>query len=252
MNRLTPTDEHLVVSRLPKDVRAIMRSDPRIMVGGGFIRATIAGEKPSDIDLFGPSKEVLKSAATAIALERKGRIHETDNAFTVLAPPRMPLQFISRWVYDDPERLIAEFDFTICQAVVVCTEAVRPALAIGEDPARVRMVFRSVCSEGFYSDLAARRLVYTFPQREEDAGGSLLRVRKYLARGYNIQVGSLGGVISRLMSGVRFDSDQVHTDERFRAKVITGLLREVDPMLVVDGVEIIDEHERVEGVEAEP
>ena len=34
----------------------------------------------------------------------------------------------------------------------------------------------------FYPDLAARRLVYTAPVRDEEAGGSLLRVRKFIER----------------------------------------------------------------------
>ena len=98
-------------------------------------------------------------------------------------------------------------------------------------------------SNGFYPDLAAHRLVYTFPKREEAVGGSILRVRKFLQRGYNIQAWSLAGVISRLLIAVEKDSILAKNGEQGLTKVITGLLREVDPLVVVDGVEAVDEHE---------
>ena len=46
-----------------------------------------------------------------------------------------------------------------------------------------------LCNIRFYPDLAARRLVYTSPLRNEDAGGSILRVLKFYQRGYRIPHG---------------------------------------------------------------
>lgn len=227
MNNLLPTDVHFIVSRLPKDIREVLQTKP-LFLGGGFIRATIAGEHASDIDLFGETVDKLKLIALELANKRKGRVHETKNAITLLAPPRLPVQFITRWLYNDASKLVESFDFTIAQAAIWFSEE----------------KWCSMCSERFYPDLAARRLVYTFPQRNEDAGGSMLRVRKFLARGYNIQASSLGKVISRLIYGLDEDylrgtaRDEVHT-----GKVITGLLREVDPLAVIDGIEALDEHE---------
>ena len=164
------TDLNFVCSRIPKDLRNLMMKDyPMLMIGGGFIRATIAGEKPSDIDIFGPNKEVLKAAAMALALKRGARLHESDNAFTILAPPRIPAQFIYRWVFDHPAALIGTFDFTICQAALYIKEC-----PLENSESTVRK-WDSVISEDFYRDLAARRLVYAHPLRNEDAGGSLMR-----------------------------------------------------------------------------
>ena len=70
----------------------------------------------------------------------------------------------------------------------------------------------------------------------------MLRVRKFLKRGYSIQAGSLAGVIARLVSSLDFRGGY---DEKDAAKVITGLLREVDPLRIVDGVELVDEHQAV-------
>jgi hypothetical protein len=88
-------------------------------------------------------------------------------------------------------------------------------------------------------------LVYLQPIRNEDAGGSMLRVLKFYQRGYRIPIDSLGQVISRLMTGV--DISRIHTeqkkfdkdseipglvfDEQQLSKVVTGLLREVDPLI---------------------
>ncbi len=231
MIELTHQDLHFVLTRLPKDVQQLLREN-RLFLGGGFIRETLTGGKPNDIDLFGPSAEVLSLAAQVLQAKRNARLHTTPNAITVLAPPRMPVQFIKRWLYAEAHKVVESFDFTVCQAVIWFADE----------------RWHSLVAETFYSDLAARRLTYTFPQREEAAGGSIMRVRKFLARGYNIQATSFAGVIARVASGVRgFDS----LEERQRAKVIAGLLQEVDPLLVVDGVEIADEHEEKQALAEE-
>ena len=225
--RLTQNDVHFVVSRLPRDVRDLMQKRP-IFLGGGFMRATIAGEKPADIDLFGNSKEMLDNAANEILANRPGANRSTtENAITIYQSPRLPVQFITRWLYDDPVKVAESFDFTIAQAVIwyeCCKE--------GHSP------WTSWASDGFYQDLAARRLVYTCPARNEDAGGSLLRVRKFLSRGYNIQPPALAAVIARLMAGVRDNVDV--RDEKATSTILEGLLREVDPMTIIDGQPITD------------
>lgn len=220
MTTLTPADLHYVLSRTPKDIRALMTAN-KLFLGGGFIREVVAGNAPKDIDLFGPDKQMLRTTAAALGTERAGRAFFTDNAITVLAPPRLPVQFISRWLYDKAEDVMASFDFTVCQAVIWFEN----------------QAWHSLVSDSFYSDLAARRLTYTFPMRDEEAGGSMMRVRKFLGRGYNIQAASLAGVIARVAGGV---NGWALLDERGRARVIGGLLQEVDPLSVIDGVDFVD------------
>lgn len=226
---LTKTDLELVVTRLPKDVRELMVTHTGLMVGGGFIRSTIAGERVSDIDLFGPAKSLLRLAALSLSTSRSGKLHSSDNAYTVLTQSRMPVQFITRWLFGSCEDLVKSFDFTVCQAAV----------------AYVDCAWKSCCCDAFYTDLAARRLVYTAPDRNEDAGGSMLRMRKFLSRGYNIQAPSMAGVIARLIGGINFDKVRTEKD---REVMIVSLLREVDPLIVVDGLDMVDEHEVMKGV----
>ena len=228
MQNLTPSDLNYVLSRCPKDVVKLLREQP-LYLAGGFIRETIAGNKPVDIDLFGTSKDSLRAIALGLATERGVKTFTTKNAITVLAHPRLPVQFITRWVFSDAKQTAASFDFTVCQAV------------IWYDPLSAH--FHSMAHDAFYSDLAARRLVYTYPTRDEDAGGSMLRVLKFVKRGYSIQAPSLGGVIARVAMRVR-EGGMVSTEADF-GLVVAGLLREVDPLSIVDGVELVDEHEVV-------
>lgn len=237
MRSLTTTDLNFVVRRIPRDVRDLLETTPRqLFLAGGFIRDTIAGLPVKDLDLLGDSQTVLKAAANVLKGERSlhghdVKMHETDNAITLLAPPRVAVQFITRWTFDEAEALIRSLDFTVCQAAI-CSSG-------GQ--------WQSMCSEAFYEDLAARRLVYTYPQREEEAGGSLMRVRKFLGRGWNIQADSLGGVVARVAMKVKWEKLPVdqnasdNTREKAVGTVVAGLLREVDPLLVVDGLDPIED-----------
>lgn len=220
---LTLNDLQFVVTRIPRDVRELMKKYG-LYLGGGFIRETIAQQKPNDIDLFGPNKAILDSASKEIAETRQARVFATDNAITLTSAPRLPVQFITRWLFSTGDDVLASFDFTMCQAVVWWNGC----------------NWESRVADAFYSDLAAKRLVYTSPIREEAAGGSLMRVRKFLARGYNIQAGSFGAVLARVFVKVR--DNHMTTSEADVGKVITGLLREVDPLLVIDGIEAVEEH----------
>lgn len=238
MRELTRTDLAFVVSRIPKDIRELVQKYPSLRVAGGFIRATIAREKVSDIDLFGADKATLEMAAKDLALDRKGRTHETKNAITVLAYPRKPVQFITRWCFDSTERLLESFDYTIAQA----------AIGAEINPDNGKPFWFGLCSDEFYPDLAARRLVYTAPQRNEDAGGSMMRLKKFLQRGYTIQAPSMAAVMARLVSGISLE--RLHNiadgDEKEVGRMICNLLREVDPLAIIDGLDVIDEHE-IEG-----
>lgn len=214
-------DLHHVVSNLPKDVREQLQLG-KIFLGGGFIRALVARETPKDIDLFGQSKEQLKESADLILAQRnRGRIHTSENAFTLLEPGRTPVQFITKWLYDDPYDLVRSFDFTVCQAVVWHS--------------RNDEKWYGVAADNFYVDLASKRLRYTQPVRKELAGGSMMRVLKYLQRGYVISPEDMAKVMDRCVAGI---AQETGVDTW---KVIAGRLREVDPLRIVDGIEMNEE-----------
>lgn len=224
MPRLTKYDLAHATGRLPKKLADLLKRNPnKIIVAGGYLRSRITGEKVQDIDLFAPSKESAHLAAMEYAhLQPNGAgIHETDNAFTVKGV-YPTVQVIHRWTFSDPMAAIESFDFTIAKAAIWWNGA----------------AWDSICHADYYADLAAKRLVYTSPLREEEAGGSLLRVLKFYQRGYRIPMESLGAVLARLFQGIDMAKVAEHplasTREAAIAKVILGLLREVDPTLPLD------------------
>lgn len=206
------------VRRLPKSVVALCKKNPgAVFIAGGYIRSCIANEPVNDIDVFAPSVEAANRYACDIA-GPDGKIHRTDNALTIVGM-RAPVQIIHRWTFATPQDCVASFDFTIASAAFWWNGT----------------AWDSVCAEFYYADLAAKRLVYLRPARNEDAGGSILRVLKFYQRGYRIPLDSLGAVIARLMSGVRASGLTAEGEDGV-ARVITGLLREVDPLIDPDHI----------------
>jgi hypothetical protein len=197
------------------------------MLAGGFIRACVANEELQDVDLFAPDADTAGLYAKILAGDN-GTVWTSVNAHTVRRPDvALPIQVIHRWAYTTAEELAESFDFTVAKSVVWCLGR--------RDPATHRTGWASVTHSDFYADLAAKRLVYTAPKRNEDAGGSMLRVLKFYQRGYRIPLDSLAAVTARLVAGAAKNVDLVELDgATFRedavAAVLTGLLHEVDPL----------------------
>jgi len=219
----------------------MLKKEP-VIVAGGYIRACILNEPINDIDLFVSDKEMAKEYALRMVQREEKRLVITGNAITVKGM-KYPVQFITRWVYDAPERILKSFDFTICQALFWWEKHPNILTAPKNDlPGK----WCSCVSESFYQDLSAKRLIYTNPIREEEAGGSMLRVLKYYQKGYRITIDSFAAVITRLAAGVDFKAkDMVSYDGVLNApyfhKIIRGLLHEVDPNIDPDHI-IEDAH----------
>lgn len=223
-------DLQFAVRRIPKKLRAQMIANPgKIFVGGGFLRAVVAREDVNDVDVFVTSKQEALNLADALAkatdpnfipvLDRPKHIYETENALTLFrfSPA---IQIIHKWTFEDAESVVQSFDFSCCCAAVGYQD--------GE--------WFGVCSEHFYPDVANKRLRYLSPKRIEEAGGSMLRVLKYYQKGYRIPLESLAKVIARCIGPVEFEKiyRNFATDgarEEEVARVVSGLLRQVDPLV---------------------
>lgn len=218
MQSLNQRDLYWVLRRAPKCVVELMKSQQSLFLAGGFVRACIANEEPSDVDLFAPDEERADLYARVLA-GPDGRVWKSANATTIRRPDvALPVQVIHRWTYARPEDLIESFDFTVAKSVIWCTSL--------RDERTHRAGWGSLTHNDFYADLAAKRLVYTMPKRNEDAGGSLLRVLKFYQKGYRIPLDSLGAVVARLVQGV----DLAPKTEEEKAAAIIALLHEVDPL----------------------
>jgi hypothetical protein len=259
MNTLTRHDLQFALMRCPKALLHTMKATMpgKIFVGGGFLRSIVSGEPVNDVDVFVSSKEDALTLARMLVIRKlrfvtkkteaggitvirplqfrelnqdqvkqtERGIYTTDNAYT-LTGFSPSIQIIHRWVFDAGDLVAASFDFTCCAAAFWWD---------GE-------TWKSYCDERFYCDVASKRLVYRAPKRNEDAGGSMLRVLKYYQRGYRIPLDSLAKVIARLVKGVDL-TRLVHAqyqigkpnktviDEAAFSFVIAGLLREVDPQI---------------------
>lgn len=218
---LQRNDLLLIVRRLPLFIIEMMKQEgSKLFMAGGFIRASVSGEVASDMDFFCPTAADAERIAYALADKAGVKLHKTDNAYTVRLKT-IPAQFIHRWTFAEPADVVPSFDFTIAKAVVWWD---------GE-----YMVGK--CDAGFYPDLAAKRLVYCSPVRNEDAGGSLLRVLKFYQRGYRIPLSSLAAVIARLNKGLKQSTMLDYQDEEKMTRLYAGLLYEVDPLLGHDLVQ---------------
>lgn len=241
MSELTYHDLQFALQRAPWGLLHTMRKpqwENKIFVGGGFLRSVVAGEPVNDVDVFVTSrqsatdlaKELNKVPPHAAWTPRDYGIIETENAIT-LTKIKPTIQIIHRWVFDRPQDVANSFDFTVCCAVFWWGEK---EIIDGNGQPDKRATWQSFCDNRFYSDVASKRLIYRSPKRNEDAGGSLLRVLKYYQKGYRIPVDSLAAVIGRLMASYKPNLDSIGLppktlDEAHVAKIVCGLLREVDP-----------------------
>jgi len=209
MAQLNERDVAVCVSRLNSTLRDEMQGalNGVIVVAGGFVRSVIAHETINDIDVF-ISNDVSLNVLNQRLTKAGFAAQSSPNATTFVNNDRTPVQVITRWMFGNTDKftdlrlgteaekklaasmmlqdVIASFDFTVCQAGIICMPGGK---------------WMGMCSDNFYEDLAAKRLVYTRPDRKEDAGGSMLRLLKYTARGYRATLGSVSAVAARWLMG---------------------------------------------------
>lgn len=221
--KLDRNDLRWAERRLPRKIKEVL-SQPewggRVYIAGGFIRSIVSNEQVNDIDLFVGTVEEAENLANVLSKRSDGntsRVWRSDNAFTVRGIG-LPVQIIHRWLFSTPESVADSFDFTVCCAAMFLNPATQD--------------WDSFCDDRFYIDLAAKRLVYRHPKRNEDAGGSFLRLLKFYQRGYRAPLDSMAGIISRLLGGIKPDDhgDMRLHDEAWITRVVTSMLVEVDPM----------------------
>lgn len=219
---MNPYDLNYILANLPHKLKQFMMDHPSALVlAGGAIRSIVAKEPVNDYDVYGRNPESTKVLADQwITLYPPDRVHTSANAITCIYNTERTVQFITRWTFDTPDQVIDGFDFTICQAAVWYD---------GE-------YWQCNHHKDFFTDLAFKRLIYTAaPRREEAPGGSVLRVTKYVARGYSIQPESLSYLLARFAK-----TALPHINEVTAQRVFKAHLRMVDPQILVDGVSMED------------
>ena len=219
--KLNKYDLHRALRGIPKELKDRMKGGT-VFVGGGYITSIVRGDKVNDIDVFVGSRpeaeDLARSLKATLDITNEWK---SDNAITLRRLDKPPIQIIYRWTFNKIKDVADSFDFTMCCAAIGYEFGPTGDLEV-----------RSYCDEAFYRDVAANRLVYRHPIRNEDAGGSMLRMLKYYRRGYTGPLATTGGVIARMVGKVDWDKIYSHPVEEREAvltRVLTALLVEVDP-----------------------
>lgn len=217
MESLLKEDVRWCVRLLGEKVELAVRQTG-VVVAGGFIRSAIAREEINDIDLFPLGTALAPEAVQAVVCSKlhpnskhSRDPHRTPNAVTIHCQ-RTPVQVVHRWKYDTPEQLVLSFDYTIARAAIWWNSREEK--------------WHSICDARFYQDLAAKRLVYNAPKRDEEAGGSMLRLLKFYQRGYRAPLDTVALVAQRWLQKI---DPAIATNTPEWQNAALRLLVEVDP-----------------------
>lgn len=270
-NKLEKYDFLQAIRRLPDVLTKVMVRQEwvgKVFIGGGYLRSCVENTPINDIDIFTLDSERANQLKEAIVkITPNIKIWKTHNAWTLTLPgSEMVLQIIHRWTFEKPEDVAKSFDFTNCCAVIYTTPLSQPLSVLTKEgrehlnrmqaqgvplgathsnPDHYQTIYHqwdSYVDGRFYPDVAAKRLTYRQPIRNEDGGGSMIRVLKYYQKGYRIPLEDLAFVIARLLKSVNWANSQLferteqiegetytYLSENYAAKIIKGLLNEVDP-----------------------
>lgn len=188
-----------IVAKLPEDVkRLLMHFGSGLCVAGGFCRDAFIGEEPKDVDIFAVDANLLAEALLWFKTEAKEYQLEKQKTNSVNFVANMddeqtgfrevpPVQFINRVFYPMHGELIKSFDWSVCQIAVYY---------IIDDG------WKGICTKAFGEDIQSGTLHYTAPERDEDPGGSVLRMMRFTQRGWKPTEESIARCLGRFQSRV--------------------------------------------------
>lgn len=183
--------EVTINSRLPEYVTKILHGY-KVFLAGGSLVSHLRDIEVSDYDFFGADSAYLMTVVDDLVSNHGYNVLKTKNACTLLKSGQKPIQFITRWCFDNAQAVCDSFDFAICR--VVCWSE-NGALKYLTDP-------------NFYDDYTGNKVTYLKPKRDEDSAGSLLRAFKYAGKGYKVPQETISAVLARFIRDV--DSTDAH------------------------------------------
>lgn len=158
---------------IPGNLITVLAAKSDVWVAGGSVRAWFASERIYDIDLFF-SDEAIREVALKHLLANGGElVYQNGNVDKVKYNDRI-FDFCKKY-YDDAEKCIAEFDYTVSQAAVTVEDF--------------------VCDDRFFMDLASKRLAFN---KITYSASTLYRFQKYARRGYWMCKGEMVKLIKAL------------------------------------------------------
>jgi hypothetical protein len=189
---LHPDFTEMIVAALPTEIRELAISEgPNILIAGGFCRDVMTGAEPKDIDIFSVSSQAMHNAIHNFDWTEHYTARLTANAKSFIHDDDGPdVQFISRVYYADHFEAVKSFDFSICQVGVFYIPG---------------KGWEGICTVEYMEDLPEFKMRYTAPERDEDPGASLLRMVKFVSRGYKIAEADIARVMGRFV--VKLDEE---------------------------------------------
>lgn len=183
-----------IVETLPDVVKFLMEKG-NLVLAGGYIRDFILGVRPKDIDLFGNVDKIVQLSSELYKQPWKEKLHGhikiSEDKFVHTAKLNdspFPVQMIAvrseTGEEATPEQIIGKFDFTINQAAITYSNGTASEM---------------ITSERFFRDLISRQLIFNEKSQPiRGLGPTLMRVIKFAASGYKVDVPSLARIISQL------------------------------------------------------
>lgn len=167
---------------IPDFLLKILREGEGFLAGGA-LNSVFTSRPIRDYDIWFPRKEALEGAKARLDSYLKGQGCEPQWRTTPHTKTLLLDGTEYQWIsdrFDSPERILASFDLTVC----MCGYCLKDEQLV-EGPL-------------FWEDLHQRRLRYN--PESPNPWGSLLRLPKYLLRGYWIGGSDLKSLLSRLFA----------------------------------------------------
>lgn len=249
---LNSDHEYMALMMLPDELRQVFlmtKYSGRLFIAGGYITSVILREKIQDIDVF-LKKDVDFTAVVAdiiltvadiacmnVWLDRKqlskdfpmGKevrlyvgdtdtnvvLFETTNAVSIKFREHK-IQVIKSYASLSPNELLSRFDFSMGGAVIYTNDYGDYALPI----------LRSNCLVEYYRCINQKVVNYRVPVRDEAAGGSYLRLQKFIARGWTATIAQHAKVLARTFKSM--DNRKFSENEKEIAEAVeTALLASI-------------------------
>jgi len=212
---LKKSDVKRIVERLPECLKLLMTDSAfigKVSIAGGFIRSILANQDINDIDVFVSDLEVADKVCNFVmnnlAMNNLGNVRASysENACT-LYNVGFPIQIITKWLYNTPQEVIDDFDFTICQAAIFYHEIDG---------------FIGICAS-----LYGKELIFAHPVREHNPMVTLFRYLKFAKLGYYIESDSFFSLIAKAIKSLNIKGADL-SDEYKVAEALESAFSEIN------------------------
>jgi len=155
----------------------VLLNQPGTVLAGGFIRDTLTGADPKDVDLW--VRDDVAETAIHKALVQDTETFKVSPWATTYLSRWCPIQVI-KWEFTTLGDLLRHFDFSVCQAAVTYSDN-----------------WIGLTSDEFTTDIINKVIHYNTEQHKFLAASDVWHMTRLLSKGYRIPKSELIQVMSR-------------------------------------------------------